>query len=971
MDGDVVYLGRLDYQIKIRGFRIEPGEIEATLAAHPGVRRAVVLARPERGGAQLVAFFVPREPGESGESSIVELREHLRRSLPEHMVPSAFVALPELPLTANGKVDRGRLLRRETGRTARGEAAVFLQPRGPVEEMLAAVWSQVLGVDRVGIHDNFFDAGGHSLRLIEVQAGIRRALGREVPVVELFRHPTIASLAAFLDENALPDVPRTASETRTAGTDIAIIGMEGRFPGAPDLDRFWSNLRDGVESITRLSDEQLLAAGLSPADLVRPDLVRAEPQVDGIDLFDAGFFGINPREAQALDPQHRLFLQHAWACLESAGYDPARHAGRIGVFAGAGMAAYAFHLFSSPEMIEALDPLSLQTSIDKDFLATRVSYKLGLRGPSVSVQTACSTSLVAVHFARQSLLAGECDMALAGGVTLKIQQGIGYRYREEGIASPDGHCRAFDSAARGTVFGSGAGVVLLKRLADALRDGDTIHAVLKGSAINNDGSLKVGFTAPGVDGQSEVVSMAHAAAGVLPDSITYVEAHGTATPLGDPVEIAALSQAFRAQTGRTGFCAVGSVKTNIGHLDAAAGVAGLIKTVLALEHRQIPPSLHFHEPNPQIDFAASPFYVNTALTEWTAGQGPRRAGLSSFGIGGTNAHAVLEEAPPPAPTSPPRRLQILPLSARTPAALEQATRNLGDFLATHPEEELSNIADIAWTLQVGRQAFEHRRMLVCEGVSDAAAALRDPAGSGRVFTRRQEPGRAAVAFLFPGQGAQHPGMGRELYEEEPDFRAAMDACAERLLPLLGRDLRVLLFPPAERRDEAAAELLQTRFAQPALFAVELAMARLWIAWGVRPRRTLLRTPASAGARKPASPPGESRRCPRCWTAPPPDGWRESRRGCASPAPGRRAGGSEGAAAGSSARAAEPLRGPHGRWCRRCRRSSNPHGVGPVRPSTRSAPCSHKRGWPRSRSADWARGSGGSAGSAGARAPARS
>ncbi|HSK75390.1 MAG TPA: amino acid adenylation domain-containing protein, partial [Thermoanaerobaculia bacterium] len=833
-DGAVEYLGRIDHQVKVRGFRIELGEIEAALESHPGVLQGVVVARPGRGGVQLAAFFVPRTAGEPGAA---ELREHLRRTLPEHMVPSAFVSLSELPLTPSRKIDRGALTRRETGRPEGGPEGGpergFLAPRGRLEQEIAALWKEILGVERIGVHDNFFDVGGHSLLLVEVQMGLSRALGRELPLVDLFRHPTIASLAAWL-EGAAPDAPRavrTAAAPRATGTDVAIVGMGGRFPGAPDLDRFWSNLRDGVESIAQLSGEQLLAAGVPPRDLESPDFVRAEPKLEGIDLFDAAFFGLPPREAQALDPQQRLFLEQSWACLESAGYDPARYPGRVGVFAGSGIGAYAMRLFSRPEMMETLDPLSILTSIDKDFLATRVSYKLGLRGPSASIQTACSTSLVAVHFARQSLLAGECDMALAGGVTLKLDQGSGYRFREGGIASPDGHCRAFDAAARGTVFGSGVGVVLLKRLDDALRDGDTIHAVLKGSAINNDGAQKVGYTAPGVEGQAEVITQALEAAGVPADSVTYVEAHGTATPLGDPIEVAALVEAFRPGTARTGFCAIGSVKTNVGHLDAAAGVAGLIKTALALKHRQIPPSLHFREPNPQIDFAASPFYVNTRLADWTVAEGPRRAGVSSFGIGGTNAHAVLEEAPPAEPSGPSRRLQLLLLSARTPAALEQATRNLAAYLAAHPETDL---ADAAWTLQVGRQAFEHRRALVAEGAADAADALRDPAGSGRVATRRREPGRGAVAFLFPGQGAQHPGMGRELYDEEPVFRSEIDASAGRLLPLLGRDLRELLFPEPERREEAARELRQTRFAQPALFAVELALARLWISWGIRP-----------------------------------------------------------------------------------------------------------------------------------------
>ncbi|HSF40220.1 MAG TPA: condensation domain-containing protein [Thermoanaerobaculia bacterium] len=771
------------------------------------------------------------QAGRFSRQLVPRLRGHLASKLPEHMTPAALVVLEALPLTPNGKLDR-RALPEPEGLRPELEA-LYLAPRTALEQAIAAVWREVLGLDRVGLQDNFFEVGGHSLLMIEVHALLRERLGRDIAVVELFQYPTIGALAEHLGKGMAekPTAVSTAAPAARNGTDLAVVAMVGRFPGAQNVEQLWSNLRDGVESIHSLTDEELLASGRNAEDLGNPGLVHAEPVLQGVDLFDAEFFGLSPREAEVLDPQQRIFLECAWECLETAGYDPTRYPGKIGVYAGARWVAYALNLFTNPKALETLDGLSVLTSIDKDYLTTRVSYKLNLRGPSLNVQTACSTSLVAVHLAREALLAGHCDMALAGGVAVRVPQAAGYTYEEGGVSSPDGHCRAFDAKGRGTVFGSGVGLVLLKRLEDAIRDGDRIHAVLKGSAINNDGSQKVGFTAPGVEGQAEVIAEAQAAAGVSPDSITYVEAHGTATPLGDPIEVAALTQAFRLGTDRTGFCALGSVKTNVGHLDAAAGVTGFIKTVLALENRQIPPSLHFEEPNPKIDFAASPFRVNTELTDWRTGSAPLRAGVSSFGIGGTNAHAILEEAPPAEPSGPSRRHQVLPLSARTPAALEQVTRNLADFLATHPE---IGLADVAWTLQVGRQAFEHRRMLVCEELADAVAALRDPTGSGRVFTRRQEPGRRAVAFLFPGQGAQHSGMGRELYDEEPVFRAEIDACAERLMPVLGRDLRGLLFPLAERYEEGNHELRQTRFAQPALFAVELALARLWISWGIRP-----------------------------------------------------------------------------------------------------------------------------------------
>jgi len=623
------------------------------------------------------------------------------------------------------------------------------------------------------------------------------------------------------------------------GQEIAIIGMAGRFPGAQNLDEFWQNLVNGVEAISTFSDEQVLAAGVDPALVANPYYVKAGGVLKDVELFDAAFFGFYPREAALTDPQQRLFLECAWQALESAGYDPEAYDGPIGVYAGTGISTYLlFNLLSSPR-IESTDQWAVVMNNDKDFLPTRVSYKLNLRGPSVNVQTACSTSLVAVHLACQSLLSYESDMALAGGSTIRIPQERGYLYQEGGIASPDGHCRAFDAQAHGTVGGNGVGVVVLKRLADALADGDYIHAVIKGSAINNDGSLKVGYTAPSVDGQSEVIARSMAMAQVDPATIHYIECHGTGTGLGDPIEIAALSQAFQSAAsvrrcaGRQyagQFCAIGSLKTNVGHMDTAAGVASLIKTALSLEHRQLPPSLHYSQPNPNIDFAATPFYVNAQLSEWRSDGAPRRAGVSSFGIGGTNAHVVLEEAPAREISSASRPWQALFLSAKTEAALEQATWNLTDHLMQHPD---LNLADVAYTTQVGRRAFAHRRVIVCRDVEDVLRTVenRDPK---RLFTGRSEPGERPVAFLFTGQGAQYVQMGQELYETEPVFRQQVDYCADVLRAHLGLDLRDLLYPPQERAEEAAERLQQTAITQPALFAIEYALARLWMAWGVQP-----------------------------------------------------------------------------------------------------------------------------------------
>jgi acyl transferase domain-containing protein/acyl carrier protein len=614
-----------------------------------------------------------------------------------------------------------------------------------------------------------------------------------------------------------------------AGTDdaadaVAIVGMAGRFPGATTVDEFWRNLQQGVESITFFTEDELLASGTHPAIVRHPAFVKAKGLLEGVELFDALFFGYTPKEAQLMDPQHRIFLECGWHALENAGYHADGFRGSIGVFAGAAYNQYMYHnVFRHPDGAHAI-------AYDKDFLSTRLSYKLNLNGPSMAVQTACSTSLVAVCQACQSLLSFQCDMALAGGIAINLPAKSGYFYQEGSILSPDGHCRAFDAHARGTVMGSGVGIVVLKRLADAIADGDRIRAVVKGFAVNNDGASKMGYTAPSIDGQAQVIAMAQALAGVDPDSIGYVEAHGTATELGDPIEVAALTQAFRASTRRNNFCGIGSVKSNIGHLDTAAGIAGLIKAVLALEHRQIPPTLHYASPNPKLELATSPFFVNTELTDWPRGPHPRRAGVSSFGIGGTNSHVVLEESPPPIQSSESPRWQVLTVSARTETGLAQTTTNLLAHLKSHPEQKL---ADVAYTLHVGRKKFPHGRVVVCRSHADAIAALEAP-DSRRVLTAAHEPVDRPVVFAFPGQGVQHIDMARGLYETEPVFRRAVDECCDHWRLHLGFDLRQTLYPAPEQCDAASERIDQTSVTQPALFTIEYALARLWMSWGVRP-----------------------------------------------------------------------------------------------------------------------------------------
>ncbi len=624
-----------------------------------------------------------------------------------------------------------------------------------------------------------------------------------------------------------------SSQVPEQGTDIAVVGMAGRFPGAPTIGHFWKNLRDGVESVKFFSEEELLEAGESPEMLRNPAYVKACPVLEGIDRFDAGFFGFSPKDAAIMDPQHRFFLETAWHAFEDAGYVPGRYPGPVGVFASCGMNTYMmYHLVPNPWIMQSVGEwLVRHTGNDMNFLATRVSYELNLTGPSMNVQTACSSALVAIHLASQSLLNGECDMAMAGGVTILLPQNRGYLWKEGEILSPDGHCRSFDARSQGTIFGSGVGAVVLKRVADAIRDGDNIRAVIKGSAVNNDGSQKVGYLAPSVEGQAKAIAEALALSGVEPETISYLEAHGSGTLVGDPIEMTAITQAFRASTDKKGFCAIGSVKTNIGHLGETGGAAGFIKTVLALEHRQLPPSLHYEEANSQIDFASSPFFVNSKLTPWSAIDGLRRAGVTALGAGGTNAHIIVEEAPPTPPSADSGPAQLLLLSAKTEKAVERAARNLAAYLRENPE---LNLADAAYTLQVGRKEFSHRRIAVCRDAAEAVRALEGESPERAAAGKAEAVARSAV-FMFTGQGAQYPNMGRAVYEAEPLFRDEVDRCCRLLKPHLGLDLKSVLFPAPEAQEEAKHKLQQTALTQPALFVVEYAMARLWMAWGIKPQ----------------------------------------------------------------------------------------------------------------------------------------
>ena len=836
-NGDIEFLGRIDYQVKLRGFRIELGEIEAVLGRHHQVKNCVVIAREDSPGQpRLIAYVV-------GDQHLAtdELRRHLKQQLPDYMVPDWLVPLETLPLTPNGKVNRKALPAIDP--SIINDQVPYVKPYSTIEKTLVSIWESVLQVENIGINNNFFDLGGNSLLLVQAHTALQKQLQITIPIVELFGYPTIKELSDYLTDytqakatarNRQRSKPKLDTAKRS---DIAIVAMTGRFPDAKNIDQFWQNLKDGVESVSFFSEDELIEAGVEPSLLQNPNYVKANPILDGIDLFDAEFFDIGRKEAEILDPQQRLFLECAWEALEQAGYDPNRYPGAIGVYAGVGINGYLLrNLVHRRDLQETLGDYRLLLASDKDFLPTRVAYKLNLTGAAVNVQTACSTSLVAVHLACQSLMNGETDMVLAGGASIRLPQVSGYLYQEGMILSPDGHCRAFDANAGGTIGGSGVAVVMLKRLEDAIADGDHCYAVIKGSAINNDGSRKVGYTAPGIEGQATVIEDALAVANVEPDSIGYIETHGTGTPLGDPIEIAALNRAFHQVGTQPASCAIGSLKTNVGHLDSAAGVAGLIKASLSLNHRILLPSLNFEAANPKTGLESSPFYVNTELKDWSQTEHPRRAGVSSFGIGGTNAHVILEEAPQPSPASPSRPWQPVLLSAKTASALDTAIANLAEHLQQQPTPTL---ADVAYTLSCGRQAFDHRGMVVCQGIDQAIDALNDPS---QVLTEAHGTDPASVAFLFPGQGAQYVNMGIELYQTEPIFRQQVDDCAERLQPLLKLDLRQILYPQtgehAAEQVTATAQLQQTALTQPALFVIEYALAQLWRSWGVEPTAML-------------------------------------------------------------------------------------------------------------------------------------
>ncbi|NET63722.1 MAG: SDR family oxidoreductase [Moorea sp. SIO1G6] len=921
-NGKLEIRGRCNYMVNLRGYNVSLAGIENTLLEHPEIKSCVVIIQgKEEAEKKLIAYFVPQkqitEAQEIRELKL-RLRHHLQDHLPPHMIPSVFVVIDKIPMTPMGKLDRRQLPSLDHSRP---ELAVpLVKSQSDTEKRIAQIWQEVLQLEEVGINDNFFDLGGNSLLLIRVHKNLSKIFAIHLPVTTLFEHPTIATLAQHLEQDKGGKTAAKQYHKRKKsighGSDIAIVGMSCRFPGANNTDAFWNNLRDGVESISFFSDREIELE--DPNWIEHPNYVKASPILPDIDLFDAEFFGYSDKEAELMDPQHRLFLECAWEALENAGYNPGNYPGAVGVYGGSSPSTYLINNISHSLGSSRTSPLlthclfrgtkDVHTDLGNggDYLPMRVSYKLNLKGPSLNVQTACSTSLVAVHLACQSLRSGESDLALAGGVSIFVPQKTGYLYQEGMMLSPDGHCRAFDAEGQGTLFGSGVGIVVLKRLEEAIADGDHVYATIKGSAINNDGAVKVSYTAPSIEGQIAAISEALAMANIDPRTVSYVETHGTGTPLGDPIEIAALTKAFRQSTNSqdNNFCAIGSVKTNIGHLDVTAGIAGLIKTVLALHNKAIPPSLHFKEPNPNIDFPNSPFYVNTALTPWEPKVTPLRAGVSSFGMGGTNVHVVLEEAPKQVESGSPltplnkggiseashgfplnkgdineashglnkggiseashgvplakgdgrgidggdakvkseRSLHILTLSGQTEQAVAESVQNYITYLESDPKAE---IGDICFTANGGRQHFNHRLAVIAGSTQDLLEQLQrfgkpvdinDSSEPPTIHSLKADSTKQ-IAFVFTGQGSQYIGMGRQLYETQPTFRKTLDECDRILRSYLDIPLLEVLYPDLDNREQGTepdSPIHQTSYTQPAIFAIEYALAGLWKSWGIEP-----------------------------------------------------------------------------------------------------------------------------------------
>lgn len=823
-DGNIEFLGREDEQVKISGHRIELGEVEIALNKLPNIQQAVVVASTHLSEqAQLIAYLQSSKTSQE----ISDFEEQVRLVLPEYMIPSYYVWIDDFPRTSSGKINRKALPPPKYNRPS--TAPLYKKPITDIQKNIAGTWSNILRIPKIGVLDNFFEMGGTSLLAQKTVSVLRLNFNYEIPIIKLYQHPTILELSEYLKPSKESKIiSKKSKKNESSSSSIAVIGMAGRFPGANSIQELWQVLREGKETISFFSPEEL---DFSIPKALRNDplYVAARGIVPTAKEFDADFFGINPKLAEAMDPQQRLFLEIAWEVLEQAGHLPCHFDGSIGVYAGTGMNTYyKNNILPNKEVLDRLGSFLIDTVNEKDYIATRTAYQLNLKGPAISIHSGCSTSLLAVAEAVDAIRNGSCDVALAGGSSITAPMYSGHLYQEGSMLSPDGHCRPFDHNGKGTIFSDGAGVVLLKSLEDAERDGDVIYGIIKGVGVNNDGGNKGSFTAPSAEGQANAISKALFDAEIEPAEISYVETHGTATPVGDPIEIEGLKMAFGKQA-KNGYCAIGSIKSNMGHLTGAAGVAGLIKTILSLNNQEIPASLGFENPNTSIDFENSPFYVNDKLNTWNS-EGIRKAGISSFGVGGTNVHIVVEEYKQKqiSPKSE-RPLQLLTWSAKSQNSLEAYQSALGSFFKSPTDY---SVADVTYTLSTTREPFMQRSFILATSPTDASEKLL-ASDNKYVKTNTLKVVTNELAFLFPGQGSQFLQMGKSLYDEEIVFKNAVDKCAKILEADFKFDIRDIIYPKVNST-EAEDKIKDTKFTQPALFVIEYALSQLWMSWGIKP-----------------------------------------------------------------------------------------------------------------------------------------
>lgn len=815
-NGDILCLGRADNQIKLRGHRIELGEIETALLSIPDVKQAAVVVNNSGKDTKIVAYLTSKTSSQNTDV----IRHQLSLILPDILIPKIFMWIPEFPTTPNGKIDKKRLPEPIVSRSMVSQK----KPQSALQKEVSKVWSEFLDIESIGLEENFFEIGGSSIIAQKVISKLRKQLNSEIPLIKLFQFPTLLKFTEYLSsETEIPQRFALKSATKNTSQDIAIIGVSCRFPGAQTLNAFWDILKHGKDTITFFNDEEL-SPYVDPIQLKNPQYVKARGILSDAKKFDASFFGLNPLIAKTMDPQQRLFLEICYEALEQSGYLAETKDNLIGVYAGCDNTTYHTHnLLGNKSHINQVGHYQVYINNSKDFIAPRVAYHLNLKGPAVSVHSACSTALLAVAEGVKSIRSGQCKIALAGASSISSPIKRGHLYEEGSIYSPDGHCRSFDAKGQGTIFSDGAGVVVLKSLEAAEQDGDHIYGVIKGIGLNNDGANKGSFTAPSSEGQSGAIINALNDAQVLPSTIQYVEAHGTATPIGDPIEVEGLKMAYGQQDHKA-YCALGSVKSNIGHTGAAAGIAGLIKTILAFQNQQIPPMANFNSPNPNIDFKNSPFYINKSLIDWHT-DGFRRAGISSFGVGGTNVHLILEDyKPTKIQTTPSKPYQILTWSAKSELSLS----NYQNKLLNYVNSTTYNLADIAYSLNTTRANYKHKSFIVMDHEADF-----EDTNFENVVTQTTSSSIKDIGFLFPGQGAQFIKMGQSLYTHESVYQEAIDTCAQILEPYLNTDIRDILYP--DSHSEPHHKTLQdTRYTQPALFVTEYALAKLWMSWGITP-----------------------------------------------------------------------------------------------------------------------------------------